>query len=257
MLSRPTPDEIVEITRAVVGEALLGAYLYGSATLGGLQRHSDVDVLGVLSRRTDELSRSQLVQRLLEESGARAVRGPSRPVELTLIVQSDVRPWHYPPRVEFQYGEWLRDDYLAGLVPGPAENPDLTTLLAMVLQSGQPLFGPPAAELLGPVPVADVRRAIVDSLPELLADLETDRNVVLTLARMWLTLETTEFAPKDVAADWALPRLPPTLHAPLAHARDVYLGQADDRPIDGPAVRAFAAHVVGEIEGAYAVTATA
>lgn len=250
MSDRPTPEEVAAALREVAGDGLVGAYLYGSATAGGLRRHSDVDVLGVVGRSLESSERAHLVGRLLEISGSRARRGLSRPVELTLVVQSDVRPWRYPPREDFQYGEWLRGEYESGVVPQPRESPDLAVLLAMVLQSGRPLFGPPPETVLDPVPAADLRRALVDALPALLADLETDRNVVLTLARMWLTLETGEFAPKDAAADWALARLPPTLHVPLIHARDVYLDHAADAPLDVPAVRSYADHVVSQIERA-------
>lgn len=250
MSDRPTPEEIVDVVRGVLGDAPLAAYLYGSATDGGLRWDSDIDVLGVVGRPLDDAERGLLVQRLMEISGRRARRGPSRSVELTLVAASDVRPWRYPPRMEFQYGDWLRPQFEAGVAPEPADNPDLATLLAMVRQSGRPLMGPPPTEVLEPVPPADLRRALLDSLPDLLADLEIDRNVLLTLARMWYTLETGAFAPKDVAAVWALDRLPAELGAPLAHARGVYLGEAEDRPIDVPAVRALAARLAAEIERA-------
>ncbi len=35
-----------------------------------------------------------------------------------------------------------------------------------------------------------------------------ERNVVLTLSRIWYSAVTGKIAPKDVAADWAMERLP-------------------------------------------------
>lgn len=247
MTERPTPAEIVARVLAVLGDALLAAYLFGSATMGGLKPHSDLDVLGVLSRRMTTRERRELVARMLEISGSRARRGPARPVELTLVVEPDVRPWRYPPRAEFLYGEWLRAEYEAGLVPEPAASADLATVLTMVRANGRVLAGPPPAKLLERVPPQDLRRALVDSLPGLLADLETDHNVALTLARVWLTLATGEIAPKSVAASWALERLPSELHPPLIWARDVYLGRAADQPLDVPAVRDLAQHILGRV----------
>ena len=50
-----------------------------------------------------------------------------------------------------------------------------------------------------------------------MADLEGDvRNVLLTLARVWFTLETGTIASKDVAADWAITRLPRDEVTPFA-----------------------------------------
>ena len=194
----------------MLGESLLGAYLHGSAVLGGIRPTSDVDVLAVVSQPTTKDQRSDLTRQLM------AISDPSReqrqrPVELTVVRQADVRPWRYPPRAEFQYGEWLRADYARGFVPAPGANPDLAPLITVVLMGNRPLLGPPPADLLDPVPAADLRRAIVAGVPELMADLEPDtRNVLLTLARIWHTTATGEIVSKDQAAEWAAQRLPPT-----------------------------------------------
>jgi len=75
--------------------------------------------------------------------------------------------------------------------PWTSPNPDLAILLTATRANGVPLFGPPIEELVEPVPRADLDRSMRDVLPALIADLEDDvRNVLLTLARVWLTLET-------------------------------------------------------------------
>lgn len=243
--------EVVAVVGRVLGEALVGAYLHGSAVLGGLRATSDIDVLGVLDRPTTEPERRAIVEGLLEISGRRARRGPARPVELTLVVQADVRPWHYPPMAELQYGEWLRDDYEAGVTPSPEVTPDLATLITMALAGNRPIFGPPPAEVLDPVPLNDVRRAIVAGIPGLFRDLESDtRNVLLTLARIWSTLATSEIRPKDAAAEWAIGSLPKEHRRLMELARDLYVeGIDDDRRWANlaPEARALAAHIVGEI----------
>jgi streptomycin 3"-adenylyltransferase len=239
----------------VLGEALVGAYLHGSAVLGGLRSTSDIDVLVVINRVTGLEERRAIVDRLLGISGRRAYRGPGRPVELTIVVASEIRPWRYPPRAEFQYGEWLRDAYESGTTPEPGPSPDLAPLVAMMLAgaaAGQrPLMGPPATDVFDPVPSADLRRAIVAGVPGLLADLETDtRNVLLTLARIWATLATGKLQSKDAAAEWAIERLPESHRAMLDRSRSMYLEgwDEDDWGDLKPAVRAHADAVVTEIE---------
>ncbi len=119
----------------------------------------------------------------------------------------------------------------------------------MVLQADRPLFGPPPVEVLDPVPTADVRRALLDVIPSLLDDLDGDEaNVLLTLARIWTTLATGVIRPKDAAADWALPRLPPEHRDVLEHARAIYLGDAAEEWSGlGPRVRPHVDHVLCEI----------
>jgi len=148
-----------------------------------------------------------------------------RPIEPTVVVRSQVCPWRYPPIGDFLYGEWLRADFEAGRVPAPEVMPDLAVVITMVSAADRALVGPPPARLLDPVPHADLVRASVAGIPELLDDLDGDtRNVLLTLARIRFTLATGTVGAKDTAAAWALPHLPPEHRPPLAHARRMYLG---------------------------------
>jgi streptomycin 3"-adenylyltransferase len=83
-------------------------------------------------------------------------------------------------------------------------------------------------DVIDPVPRGDLDRAMRDVVPDLMADLDDDtRNVLLTLARVWFTLETGTIGAKDVAADWASARLPGGGDA-LRRARAGYLGHAAD-----------------------------
>jgi predicted nucleotidyltransferase len=248
-------DHIVDIVRDVLSTSMTAAYLHGSAVLGGLRKTSDIDVLAVVDRRTRKAERREIVTRLM------AISDPSRaqhkrPVEVTIVRQADVRPWRYPPLMEFQYGEWLRADYARGVVPEAGANADLAPLLAVVLLGDHPLVGPPPAELLAPVPVADLRRAIVEGMAEWVGrdKIETDtRNMLLALSRIWHTLATGEIVRKDVAARWAAERLDPVASEMVSRARTQYLrGTHGERawPVMMDRVRASVATLVAQIHQA-------
>lgn len=244
---------VVMLAREVLAVGIIGAYLHGSAAFGGLHPTSDIDLLIVARRPTTPAEKRALIERLLAVSGRGDPTRRSRPVELTIVVQGDVRPWRYPPRLDFQYGDWWRGEFERGnITPWESPNPDLTLQLEMALQAAFPLFGPPASEVLDSIPPADVQRAMLDSIPALLSDLDGDeRNVVLTFARIWTTIATGIIRSKDAAADWALPLLPPEHRAVLAHARAIYLGEATEEWSDLlPRVRPHLDHVIEEIERA-------
>lgn len=214
-------QEIAGLAGGVLGGELIGAYLHGSSVLGGLRPASDVDVLLISRRSMTERERRALLGGLLEISGT---RNKTRPVELTVVVQSEVKPWRYPPTCDFLYGEWLRAEYEAGKVPRPEPLPDLALLITMALTGDHPLVGPRPTQILDPVPHSDLVRASVAGIPDLLDNLDGDtRNVLLTFARIWTTLTTGRIRPKDAAADWALARLPPEHRPALEHARQLYL----------------------------------
>ncbi|SCL65966.1 Nucleotidyltransferase domain-containing protein [Micromonospora peucetia] len=216
-------QEIVGLVGQVLGSEVVGTYLHGSSVLGGLKPASDVDVLVVSRRCMNDQERRDLLEGLFRISGS---PNQARPVELAVVVQSEVRPWRFPPSCDFLYGEWLRHEFEASGPPQPEPMPDLALLITMVLAGDHSLTGPPPARVLDPVPHTDLVRATVAGIPGLLQDLDDDtRNVLLTFARIWTTLATGQIRSKDAAADWALARLPPEHRPVLQHAKELYLNR--------------------------------
>ena len=90
------------------------------------------------------------------------------------------------------------------------------------MAGNQALFGPAPSEVFDAVPQEDVIRAILEGIPGLLEDLDSDtRNVVLTFARIWTTVATGVIRSKDATADWVLERLPEEHRPVLARARQL------------------------------------
>jgi CTP:molybdopterin cytidylyltransferase MocA/predicted nucleotidyltransferase len=245
-------DRVSALVREVLGPAATGGYLLGSAVLGGLRPQSDLDVLVVAARPTTRAEKQRLVDRLLAVSGHEAPDGRWRRVELTIVIESEIKPWRFPPRFDFQYGDWLRAEFEAGdLEPwSSTTSPDLASLLTIVLLGNTRVFGPPPSTLIDPVPRADLIAATVGDVDSLLERLEDDtRNVILTLARIWSTAATGAIRSKDAAAGWALERLPDEHRAVLARARAAYAAGAEERWDDVDAqIRPHTAHVVAEIK---------
>jgi len=221
-------DRALALVSAVLAADIVGVYLFGSAVLGGLRAESDLDLLVMSKRRITRAEKQCVVDGLLAESGRRTAHGMWRRIELTIVVESDVKPWRYPPGFDFQYGDWLRSEFESGnLEPWPTRvSPDLALLITMVAQANTPLLGPPPAEIFERVPENDLRRAMADEIDGLRSDISSDTcNVILTLARMWSTLATVVIRSKDAAADWALERLPEAQRPVLRRARAIYLGE--------------------------------
>ena len=191
---------------------MLGGYEHGSAVLGGVQATSDIDILVVTRRLATLVEKRQLVEGLMAISAPFPPPGPERCVEVTVVAQPQVPPWRYPPSVDLQYGEWLRERFERGdgRPLQAAVNVDLTTLLTHRAACNQPLFGPPPRALLDPVLMEDCIRAMVGDIDVLMDEFDADtRNILLTLARIWQTVVTGVIDRKDRAAEWAGERLPP------------------------------------------------
>ena len=210
----------------------------GSAVLGGLRHESDLDILAVSKRPTTPQEKRRLIQSLLSISGQMTPQGRLRRVELTIVVESDVKPWRYPPRMDFQYGDWWRIEFESGEIEPwkSAVNADLSVLITMTMLSGKTVFGPAPAEVFDPIPQDDLIRAMIDEISGLRDDVDSDiRNVLLTLARIWSTVATGIIRSKDAAANWASARLPEA-HRPALARRAIYLGDdSEGGTISGPA----------------------
>lgn len=220
---------VAGLLRQVLGDGLVGLWLHGSAVAGGLRGQSDLDLLAVVRDGLDTGQRRKLVQGLMRLSARHpAAAGGPRCLEVTVFQQADLAA-PCPARGAFVYGEWLRDRFEGGGAAAPVTDPDLTLVLAQARAVALPLLGPPAAEILPVIQRACIRRAMGALLPGLVAGLEGDvRNVLLTLARMWYTAETGGFAPKDIAASWAVARLGAGDAAVLDYARRGYAGAVRD-----------------------------
>ena len=117
--------------RDVLGEEAPAAWLFGSATLGGLKPESDLDVLALAARRLSGEERRALGERML------ALTQRPRRLELTVVALPELRPWRFPPRLELQYGDWLRAEFERGEVePERPESTDLAILLSLAREHG-------------------------------------------------------------------------------------------------------------------------
>lgn len=238
-MTDPVPAEISEqLSQALdvierhLASKLLAVHLYGSALDGGLKPYSDIDLLVTVAATPDEAERQALMLNLLEISAPPGQSKDLRALEVTIVVRNNIVPWRYPARRELQFGEWLREDILAGIAESAVIDADLAFLLTQARQHSIALAGPPAAEFFDPVPEGDLFRALADTLKLWKAPLDwagDERNVVLTLARVWYSAATGKIAPKDVAADWVVERLPDEHRSALSEARQAYLGHCEDR----------------------------
>jgi|APCry1669189844_1035258.scaffolds.fasta_scaffold07470_1 streptomycin 3"-adenylyltransferase len=220
-------NQCLNLVHEIFEQDLLGVYLYGSSVFGGLQKYSDIDLLVVVNRSSTLEEKTKLAGQLLQISGI-YMKNTKCPIEMTIVEQVEVNPWRYPPKFDFQYGDWLRELFETGIIePWPSkEMPDLALLITQVLLASRTLVGTEPEQLLCKVPYQDFMIATTDALDDLMSELESDtRNVLLALARIWSTVETDAIRSKPIAADWVIRRLP-KLYAPvMKRAKSICKGE--------------------------------
>ena len=134
--------EVVEVVEAF-GVPVLGAYVLGSALLGGFDsRTSDLDLVVVVARRLDSFERAAVV-RALDEFTV-----PVRRLELVIYAAGAK-----PPAYELNYPD------------GEGEPPHWFVIDAAIAQKqAKPFTGQPWGDLLEPVSDDEARQAAQESL---------------------------------------------------------------------------------------------
>ncbi|XVH57682.1 aminoglycoside adenylyltransferase family protein [Providencia hangzhouensis] len=205
-------------------DSLIAVYLHGSGVSGGLKPASDIDILVVIDKEMTHDQRTLLVSDFMVISGLYPSDPQGRrPLEIAVFVSGELASLSYPAKCELMYGEWLRQSIEQGQLEGQVYDPEFTLMLAQAQQEAVSLWQSKEYQL----PVVNeqqIKQAMLDSLPNLLSSLDSDeRNVLLTLARMWKTMETGQFVTKDKAVDWVINRVPDELQPILIGAKMAYL----------------------------------
>ncbi|MFS7535915.1 aminoglycoside adenylyltransferase family protein [Klebsiella pneumoniae] len=143
-------------------------------------------------------------------------------------MHDDIIPWRYPKKRELQFGEWQRNDILAGIFEPATIDIDLAILLTKAREHSVALVGPAAEELFDPVPEQDLFEALNETLtlwnspPDWAGDeRKCSAYVVPHLVQRTVT---GKIAPKDVAADWAMEGRAAQYQPVILEAEQAYLG---------------------------------
>ena len=182
-----------------LGANLVGAYLHGSAVLGGFNPdRSDLDVLVVVKGSLSREERRDLGEDLLSD----AAHVPADTLELSVITESTARRVTSSPKYELHVNS--RDRRWAdGLY---RSDPDLILHLPIVRQAGRTLGpGPSSIEIVGQVPRDLVLRGMRHELVNApLGPSVKPEYLVLNACRNVAYLREKRFFSKIEGGRWAL-----------------------------------------------------
>jgi hypothetical protein len=192
----------------VLRDKLVGLYLCGSLVQDDFEtRRSDIDLLGVVSEKLDDILRKRLVSVLSHE--ARAV--PARGLEVVLFLTHAARS----PEVGFPFE--------FALSTGPKKEPeceppgtadDMLIDIALCRDAGITLAGAPADEVFAPIPRYLLRHALIEELywhqreVQKRLDATSAANAILNAARSLHAAETGRILSKTQGGRWWLQRYP-------------------------------------------------
>jgi Domain of unknown function (DUF4111)/Nucleotidyltransferase domain len=225
-LWREQADRVAGVCIELIPD-LVGVYVHGSVALGGFGPASDLDVLVVADGSADWRT---LGSQLLTQGGR------PRTLELS-VVQAEAcahpaQPWPY--RLHVNSGE-------SRFNPDPgAGDPDLVAHYAVARAVGVAIVGPPAADVFGRVPAAELTEYFRGELRSGVEQSD-QRYAVLNACRATAFSEEQRLLSKTDGARWWLRRFGPE---PLVTEALRAQEQGDDLDPRSGAARAFIAATI-------------
>jgi hypothetical protein len=198
-------DYLLAQMQAILGDKLIGLYLYGSLVTGDFDDISDVDLLAVLSSALDNAEFSAL-KRLHLAIAAQQPQWEER-IEIAYLTREALKTFrtHSSPIAVISPGEpfhfkdagkdWLMNWY-------------------MVRERGRTLFGLPSRTIIDPITHEEFVQAVrLHTLAwrewiKDARDIPDQAYAILTVCRGFYTLRHGEQVSKQQAADWAAKELP-------------------------------------------------
>jgi hypothetical protein len=250
------PDEVrayvshlVERLQAYLGADLLGAYLVGSAALGGFApERSDIDVQAVCARPLPRARKEQLVASLAHP----ALVCPARGCEFVLYSRAAVADAVADGAYQINLNSGPRMPFHVSYEP--SADPAFWFVLdrAILREHGVSLVGPEPRELVAPTPRAWLLQALLDALRWHVAYDQPGADSILNACRAWRFAEEGRWTSKVEAAAWARTRAAEP--AIIEHALALRAGTTD-QPLERQDMRPFVEQIMARLAHLQATSA--
>ncbi|BAC14103.1 aminoglycoside adenylyltransferase domain-containing protein [Oceanobacillus iheyensis] len=200
-------DMIKNRVTKVLHKKLEGIYLHGSIVLGGFQKNkSDIDLIIVINQPLNLHEKHRLLIYFLSLSMA------TYPIEVSVLVKSELENWKHPSTYDFHYSEYWRDFYENAPISNVNTflmelhtDPDLAAHLTVVINSGWCLSGEEISSLFRPIPKKDYLLSLQGEYIECIKSI-SDNPIycILSLLRIEYYLFFDKIISKQQAANWGV-----------------------------------------------------
>ncbi|MDI2586665.1 DUF4111 domain-containing protein [Psychrobacillus sp. NEAU-3TGS] len=222
---------LLDKTKEIVAEKLIGFYVHGSLAMGGFNpKKSDIDILVVTS---DSLSID--TTRRLAKLFLKCSNNPF-PVEVSFLNESQLKEWEYPTTFDFHYSEQWRNSFeeeMEYLKDMPKTDADLAAHITITNYCGICVWGRPIDKVFPAVPKADYLSSILTDYEDCLKNIELDPiYCTLNLIRVYWYVKENRISSKEEAGMWGLSHLPKEFHSTIQQVVAAYASEEQNLPIE-------------------------
>lgn len=242
-LTREVLEETLSVVHSVLGDNLIGIYLYGSLAMGCFQpRSSDVDIILVARERLSEEQRRKTLEYLRACS-------KDRRIELSIVRADVIRNPQYPMMVDLHYEYW-------GNTFEDEKDNEILSNLYTTRKRGFCVWGLPMGDVFSRIPAQYHLRSVVEDLEHTRRHLhENPERVGYNVAAYWILgscrvlafIREEKVLSKLEGGRWGLTNLPKEYHNLVEQALSCQQGKKKNHVWNQKELEAFANYMTDVI----------
>ena len=213
-----------EMSRATLGDNLIGIYLHGSAAMGCLNpQKSDLDLILVVEKEIPDAAKLEFMRyvvKLNEEA-------PAKGIELSIVKKAYCDPFVYPTPFELHFScmhlNWFIENPSDYVEKMKGTDKDLAAHFTIIRRYGIVLYGAGIEEVFGEVPAKDYIDSLWFDVENACEDIvENPLYVTLNLCRVLAYLQEGLVLSKQAGGEWGIRTLQGKFHSLIKTALECY-----------------------------------
>lgn len=249
MLYQSILDEIVEQSKQIFGEELIGIYLHGSMAMGCFHANiSDIDLIFVIRDYITDTQKLQFMNYIVDVNQV----APRKGIELSIVKQKYCKPFVYPTPFELHFSnahkQWFADNPADYIQKMNGTDKDLAAHFKIIKSYGVVLYGAEINDIFADVPRNDYIDSIWNDISEAGEEiLENPVYIILNLCRVAAFLKHDLVLSKKQGGEWGINHLSSKYHVLISNALQSYI-DGKDMEIDNREGREFADDMISLIK---------
>lgn len=225
MLYQNILDEIVNKSKIIFKENLIGIYLHGSLAMGCFNPDkSDIDLIIVIRNDITDSQKLQFMNHIVEQNKI----APSKGIELSIVKEEYCRKFLYPTPFELHFSnahlQWFIDNPTDYIHKMNGTDKDLAAHFTIIKNYGIVLQGEEINNVFADVPRKDYIDSIWGDIEGAKEDIsEEPVYVILNLCRVAAFLQNNLIFSKKQGGEWALQNLSAQYNTLISNALQSYM----------------------------------
>lgn len=245
MLYQNILNDIVDQSKQIFGEELIGIYLHGSMAMGCFNPDkSDIDLIIVIRDGISDTQKLQFMNRIVDINKT----APSKGIELSIVKEKYCKQFVYPTPFELHFSnahlQWFQENPADYIRKMNGEDKDLAAHFKIIKSYGMVLYGAEINDIFGDVPRNDYIDSIWNDIEGAREDILNDPiYIILNLCRVAAFLKSDLVLSKKQGGEWAADNLPSKFHTLISNAVQGYT-DGEEMDIDSREGQEFADYMI-------------